>query len=108
MTVRDWLRVNGYQEVAAEIDRAVATHKATGSKERRSLGVVLCGGRDGLPLEVAGIEFPVLAAAQEAYGKTVTSNAIRKNPGEVFPPPRVTGRWQKKKLPLKANSSPRR
>jgi hypothetical protein len=103
MTVREWLRANHYAEIDALIARAIATHKANGSKERRSWAVVLCGGKDGAPLEVAGIEFPVLAAVQEAYGKPVTANAIRKSPTEVFLQPRVTGRWKKRrrKLPVK-------
>lgn len=103
MTVREWLKANDYEEVDALITRAIAIHKANGSKERRSWAIVLCGGKNGVPLVVAGLEFPVLASAQEAYGRPVTVNAIRKGTNEEFPKPRVTGRWLKRKrLPRKA------
>ena len=102
MTVREWLRANDYEEVDALIARALAIHKTNGSKERRSWAVVLCGGKDGAPAVVAGLEFPVLASAQEAYGKPVTANTIRKNPNEEFPRPRVTGRWPLERAFLEA------
>lgn len=100
MTVREWLRANDYNELADQIAEVLEELKATGSKERRSWGVVLAGGKDGKPLIVAGREFPVLASAQEVYGKPVTINAIRKDPNEEFPAPRMTGRWpRKRRLP---------
>jgi hypothetical protein len=103
MTVREWLRVNDYKDLEEQIAEVVEELKAAGSKERRSWGFVLSGGKEGKPLIVANREFPVLASAQEAYRKPVTPNAIRNSPDEKFPTPRRTGRWpRKKRLPRKA------
>jgi hypothetical protein len=97
MTVREWLPKNGYGETADLITEVLADLKASGSKERRSWGLILSGGKNGKPAVVAGREFPVLASAQEAYKKPITANAINNNVNEEFPKPRVTGRWPKKR-----------
>lgn len=103
MNIRKWLQGNNYQDVEDKIAKAEAVHKAIGSKERRNWADILCGGKDGTPLTVAGIEFPVLASAQRSRGKPVTPNAVQRNEYEEFPAPRVTGRWpRKKKLPARA------
>jgi hypothetical protein len=97
MSIRKWLRGNNYQDVDDKIAEAESVHKTGGSKERRNWADILSGGKDGSPLTVAGIEFPVLASAQRSRKKPVTANAIQRNENEKFPAPRVTGRWPKKK-----------
>src|SRR4051812_28541747 len=103
MSIRQWLRTHGYQDIDAKIAEAEALHRSSGSKERRNWADVLCGGRDGTPIAVAGIEFPGLASVQRSRRKPVTATAIQRNDHEIFPAPRVTGRWPKEsRLPKKA------
>jgi hypothetical protein len=64
MIARDWLRTNGYEDVAALIDRVMAEIEATGSKQRRNWWDVLASGKDGKPIVVNGHQFPVLRVAQ--------------------------------------------
>ena len=103
----DALRQNGYDDVAALIDKVMADLASKGSKERRNWWDVLAGGKDGKPIIVAGREFPVLRVAQVRQGKPVTPNAICRNPNEQPPDVVRTGRWpkkprQKKQLPTKS------
>ena len=103
MTIRRWLRAFNYQDVDDKIAKVEALHKASGSKERRNWADVLSGTKDGDPVVIAGVEFPILSSAQRSRNKPVTKNAIQRNDKEEFPGPRVTGRWQKKKkLPRRA------
>jgi hypothetical protein len=97
MTVREWLRRNGCDDVAALIDEVMAEFSAAGSKERRNWADVLSGGKDGKPIKVAGREFPVLKSAQTSRGKAVAPNSIFRNEKEEFPDARQTGRWPKRK-----------
>lgn len=85
MTARDWLLENGYPDVVELIDDATEQWKAKGAKTRRNWWQVLAGGRDGKPRVIAGITFPVLAAAQMHEGLPVTPNAERRNPEEQPP-----------------------
>ena len=102
MSIRNWLRANGYQDIDDLISTVIAEFKSTGSKERRNWADVLSGGKDGKPAMIAGRVFPVLASAQESRGKQATPNAIRRNKHEEFPGVRKTGRWvEKSKLPSK-------
>lgn len=107
MIARDWLRINGYEDVADLIDRVMAAIAASGSKQRRNWWDVLAGGVDGKSIVVNDQEFPVLRVAQIRQGKSITPNAICRNKDEQ-PPDRVrTGRWPKKsrrakQLPEKA------
>jgi hypothetical protein len=105
MTARDWLRQNGYEDIAALIDEVLALLKAKGSKERRNWWDVLAGAKDGAPMVVAGHEFPVLRAAQIRQGKPVTPNALCRNENEQPPDIHRTGRWPKGQLPVKATRS---
>ncbi len=93
MTCRDWLRENGYEDVANLIDQAMKNMADRGSKQRRNWWDILSGGKDGNPCVVEGIEFPVLRIAQVRQGKPLTPNAISRNPEELPPDVRATGRW---------------
>ena len=96
MTVRRWLRANGYGDVADTIDDIVAEFKAKGSKERRNWADVLCGNQ-GKPVTIAGRTFPILASAQVSRGLPVSPNAIQRKEAEEFPVARKTGRWPKQR-----------
>ena len=67
---------------------------ARGSKQRRNWWDILSGGADGKPCVREGIEFPVLRIAQVRQGKPITPNAISRNPQELSPDVRTTGRWE--------------
>ncbi|MCY3820908.1 MAG: hypothetical protein OXH52_16365 [Gammaproteobacteria bacterium] len=110
MTVRQWLRGNGYNDVADNIDDILAEFKAKGSKERRNWADVLCG-KEGRPVTIAGRTFPILASAQISRGLPVSPNAIRREEEEEeFPVARRTGRWPKqhKLTALKAKGGARK
>jgi hypothetical protein len=100
MIARDWLRLNGYEDVANLIDRVMAEIKASGSKQRRNWWDTLSGGTDGKPIVVNGYEFPVLRVAQIRQGKPVTKNAQSRNKSEVPPDVVATKRWPRKKKNL--------
>ncbi len=97
MTCRDWLRENSYADVLALIDEAMAKMASRGSKQRRNWWETLAGGVNGRPYVVEGIEFPILRAAQLHVRKPITPNAICRNPHEIPPEPRHTGRWPGRK-----------
>lgn len=106
MTCREWLSQNNYEDALRLIDEAMAKMAARGSKQRRNWWETLAGGVGGRPLEVEGIEFPVLQVAQRHMGKPVTPDALCRNPNEDAPPARQTARWPKKKSrPRKSKSS---
>jgi hypothetical protein len=94
MTCRDWLRANGYEDVAELIDKTTRRMVARGSKQRRNWWDTLAGGEEGKPYVREGIEFPVLRVAQVRQGKPITANAICKNKEELPPDVRTTGRWR--------------
>src|SRR5689334_22276412 len=81
-SARHWLRENGYEDVCELIDQAMAFWAKKGIATRRSWWDILSGDRHGKARIVAGREFPVIAAAQERQGKTVTANALRRRKGE--------------------------
>lgn len=95
MTCRNWLRANGYEDIADLIDQAMLKMEARGSKQRRNWWDILSGGAQGKSCVVEGIEFPVLRMAQVRQGKPVTSNAISRGKRELPPDVRSTGRWQR-------------
>jgi hypothetical protein len=102
ISAREWLKANGYPEVADLIDRVMAEFGAAGSKERRNWWAILAGGRDGRPKIINGHEFPVLRVAQIRQGKAITKNAIFRSVKETPPDVLATPRWAAKKLPSKA------
>ena len=89
MKCRDWLRANGYEDVAVLIDEAIVEMAARGSKQRRNWWDILSGGRGGKPCVREGIEFPILRVAQIRQGKPVTPNAITRVKRELPPDVRV-------------------
>lgn len=95
MTCRDWLRGNGYDDVVALIDQAIAKMAARSSRQRRNWWDILSGGEDGRPCVREGIEFPVLRIAQVRQGKPITANAISRNQEELPPDVRTTARWKR-------------
>lgn len=102
MTTRDWLRKNGYDNVAAIIDEVNAENRVAGRKTRRNWWDTLAGGEGGKPFTVNGREFPVLRVAQIRQGKPVTENAISLNASEQPPDVVATKRWPRRRMPSKA------
>jgi hypothetical protein len=95
---RQWLRENGYEEIADLIDNFILEWKAAGKRTRRNWWEMLAGGSQGNPRTINGKEFPVLRAAQIRQGLPVTPNAIWRSEENAPPPaPRVTGRWPKRR-----------
>jgi hypothetical protein len=97
MTCREWLRANGYPDVVALIDRAMAKMAERGSKQRRNWWDILSGGTSGKPCVCEGIEFPVLRVARIRQGLAMTPNAIGRTGHEQPPDVLATGRWKAKK-----------
>jgi hypothetical protein len=90
---RHWLRNNGYDDIADQIEKLMARWAKDGSATRRDWWQILAGANNGSPRSVDGIEFPVLRAAQVRQGLPVTSNAISRNKHETVPEVWTTGRW---------------
>jgi hypothetical protein len=105
MTCRDWLKINGYEDVGRLIDNAITKMAIRGSKQRRNWWDILSGGADGRPCVREGIEFPVLREAQIRQGKPITKNAIARNGREQPPDMVATGRWPKDPQPTKPHRS---
>ncbi|MGH8523328.1 MAG: hypothetical protein ACREXY_03685 [Gammaproteobacteria bacterium] len=97
MTCRQWLLENGYEDVAALIDQALAKIQSKGRKSRRNWWDTLAGGPGGKPSVREGIEFPVLRVAQYRQGILVTPNAICRDEHERPPDVVTTNRWPQKK-----------
>ena len=94
--VRQWLRNNGYDDVAGQIDKLMDKWAREGSATRRDWWQILAGANNGAPRSVDGIEFPVLRSAQARQGLPVTPNAIARNKQETVPQVWTTGRWPAK------------
>ena len=92
-TCRQWLRANGYCDVAEQIDRIMARWIANGKKTRRNWWELLAGDKNGHPRIAGGEQLPVLAAAQLRLGRAVTRNARRAGMRGLIPPVRHDGRW---------------
>jgi hypothetical protein len=95
LTTREWLRLNGYHDVADLIDEVMNEWQECGKKTRRNWWEVLAGGKDGKPRTIQGREFPVLQVAQIRQKTPVTSNAICRNDCEEPCPVKITNRWSK-------------
>ena len=76
---RQWLRENGYGDVADMIDRIMDEWKASGKKTRRNWWEMLAGDSQGRPRRLGECEFPILKSVQIQQGLRVTSNAIQRN-----------------------------
>ena len=92
LTVRQWLRQNGYIHVADMIDEIMAEWSQQGKKTRRNWWDVLAGGKNGKPRTIAGRKFPVLRAAQARQNKPLTQNSINFNDDNPSPI-KKTNRW---------------
>ena len=95
ITIRVWLKQNGYEDILEMIDEAIKTWKLEGIRTRRNWWEILAGDRNGYPRKINGKEFPVLKAAQIRQGKPVTANAICRNENENIQPIWQTNRWPK-------------
>jgi len=80
---RVWLRANGQNDVADQIDVIMAGWRRCGAKARRNWWDVLAGDREGNPKRVEGITFPVLAAARRRRGWPRCDSEL--GAGEVAP-----------------------
>ena len=78
-TVRKWLRINGYDDVANMIDEIIEEWRNQGKKTRRNWWDVLAGDKQGRPRIIAGREFPILKVAQLRQGLPATENAISRS-----------------------------
>ena len=92
-TVRHWLRLHGYDDIADLIDEIIAEWRREGRATRRNWWDILSGDKEGQPREVEGLEFPVLASAQRRQGKAVTNNAIQRSRNEPLPLVPDKTRW---------------
>ena len=101
MTARQWLRANGYGDVAAIIDEIMAEWKAAGNGQRRNWWSVLAGRKDGSGVVVSGRLFPVLKAAQRRQHVRVQSTAEKRNRRENAPPQRQTAPYRPLPLAVK-------
>lgn len=77
VTVRVWLKENGYPEIAEMIEDIQAEWKNTGKRTRRNWWEVLSGGKNGASRTIYGRRFPALQAAQIRQGKAITDNALK-------------------------------
>lgn len=93
LTVRQWLRKNGYNDVADLINEIMAEWAKQGKRTRRNWWEVLAGDKNGKPRTIAGRTFPILKVAQIRQGFPVTENAISRI-SDVDPRPiRISNRW---------------
>ena len=90
---RSWLRTNGYDDIADQIDAILEEWRVAGKKTRRNWWDITAGDKNGNARRVASRQFPVLRAAQLRQGRPVTKNAILRSRREKAPPVLVTGRW---------------
>jgi hypothetical protein len=103
---RQWLRENGYADIADLVETFIAKWKAAGKKTRRNWWEILAGGNFGKPRTVDGQPFPVLKAAQIRQGLPVTANAISRSEEKSLPPgQRVTKRWLKRRKKVSSRAS---
>lgn len=94
LTARQWLRKNGYNDVADVIDEILFEWQEQGKKTRRNWWEVLSGGKDGKPRKIAGRIFPILKEAQLRQGLPVTESALSRSeekPSSI----RESNRWPK-------------
>jgi hypothetical protein len=97
---RQWLRENGYADIATMIEKIMDDWKASGKKTRRNWWEMLAGDRQGRPRRLGGYEFPILKSVQIRQGLPVTTNAIQRDEEK-----RVTARWSKAVRPPRRRGS---
>jgi hypothetical protein len=76
---RQWLRENGYADIATMIEKIMDDWNASGKKTRRNWWEMLAGDRQGRPRRLGGYEFPILKSVQIRQGLPVTPNAIQRD-----------------------------
>jgi hypothetical protein len=93
LSARDWLRANGYNEVAQMIDDIMAEWKIQGKATRRNWWEVLAGDSRGNPRKIAGRTFPIIKAIRKRQALPKTATAQSNMPRQVAPKIRPSGRW---------------
>ena len=93
-SIRKWLVLNGYSDVAGLIEIIMNGWKEKGKKTRRNWWDVLAGGKNGRNRIIEGVVFPVLKAAQIRKGIRISDNALCRNENEIVPQPLINGRWK--------------
>lgn len=96
ITIRKWLKENGYNDVLAIIDEIIIEWQRNGKQTRRNWWEILAGDKNGNSRKIYGREIPVLRAAQIREGKSITPNAIYRSDEEIIAPKWVTNRWSRK------------
>jgi len=82
-TLRNWLIINGYEDIARLIDEILVEWKLSGNKQRRNWWDILAGDKNGNSRVIAGRTIPVLKVAQIRKGVKITDNAISYNIDET-------------------------
>jgi hypothetical protein len=98
ITAKNWLRQNGYPDVADIIDVYMDFNKSRGSGERRNYWDLLVGQKDGKPLIRHGFTFPILKSVRKNRRPDFkpSKHAIKRNRIEIIPLPMKQARWEKK------------
>nr|VFK53690.1 MAG: hypothetical protein BECKTC1821F_GA0114240_100314 [Candidatus Kentron sp. TC] len=92
---RQWLRNNGYADVANAIDAIMNDWRERGKKTRRNWWDVLAGTETGHPRTIDGYTFPILEVARERKGWPPVEDMILHKGIESAPPIRELPRWRK-------------
>jgi hypothetical protein len=92
--VREWLRENGYNDIADSIDSLISKWKKDGKKTRRNWWEVLAGGKNGEPRTVDGVEFPVLQVARARQKLSRIDGALTLSKKEPKQRQWKTNRWK--------------
>lgn len=94
----EWLRLNGYEDVAKTIDDLRQRWRIRNLATRRDWWLILAGTEQGTPRVVDGVTFPVLKAARRRQGYPPdVDGAIERTPHELAPSiKQQTARWGKK------------
>lgn len=94
LSIRNWLKNNGYEDVLKLIDETMLEWQIRGVKTRRNWWDVLSGDKQGRPRKIHGKEFPVLKGAQIRKGMKISIYAICRNDKEEIPEKWNYGRWK--------------
>lgn len=105
MSIKEWLANNGYNDVVRKIGAVELNWERRGTKTRRNWGDVLAGHKDGTPKTIAGVKFPVLAAARKRKGWPATKSSVCRNHAEKMPAAEPQVRWEKCKSHARDQSS---
>jgi len=106
LSARDWLRANGYHEIAQMIDDIMAEWKVQGKATRRNWWQVLAGDSRGNPRKIAGRTFPVISAIRKRQALPTSESAQSNAPREVAPKIMPSGRWPVRRRYKNLNSRP--